>query len=348
MSFLQKPVQLMDGASRVLHGVSTSVGTRRLLGQVAANDGTDPQALLRLIDALKTREKIDSNKRAVFSRLRDSLSQDVLEFAMLHHVSANSEDMDLHRAILEKEAVHKPVGGIEELVDRRFGRPDQTKDCQTLVIPHAAGRRLIGQILRFKFAIVADVDGNGGAFVDLLPGNVDDVIAAEITDLTGNEDGIGYYSISADFNVKSAGEELKFRLVEANPKNHLETTISPIRELFMPDKGGFDRSLLNQSDDDIRRAVLGFIQQRKDIPSTSHLGSGAFVGWIHINRESERDPIIVNYIYDRSLLEHHKSNYRNGVLPISRALLAVQAHTRVPTFVISPSQRIAERPSLMV
>ena len=90
MSFLQKPVQLMDGASRVLHGVSTSVGTRRLLGQVAANDGTDPQALLRLIDALKTREKIDSNKRAVFSRLRDSLSQDVLEFAMLTFCSKSS------------------------------------------------------------------------------------------------------------------------------------------------------------------------------------------------------------------------------------------------------------------
>lgn len=321
-------------------GAGVFVRSQKLLKQSQRFSSDNPARSLDLIDALKAQEKADQKRRGLLSARREVLSSNVIQLAQLYHVSAGEEDADLHTAILAKEAVHLPPGGIEELREYRFGDATQNKDCQTLVIPHTSGRRLTGQIFRVHFT--AATDPTGRIYVDSLIGNVDLVNSSKPTLLNGTENTIGYYSVSADFNIKAAGRAIISRQMEANLDQKFETTVSPLREIIDPEKGGYDRGeLLSLPDDVIRRRVLEFISRKIDMPSRSHLGNGAFVGWVNINRDSPKDPIIVNYIYDRDLLAVNRENYSRGVIPMSASV----SRFATGNFTIAPSSRISQHTS---
>ena len=70
--------------------------------------------------------------------------------------------------------------------------------------------------------------------------------------------------------------------------------------------------MLRSSDNKIREKVLDYLKECKDPVQKFHMGNGAYLGWIHVNREApENSPdwITVNYVYNRSKLDTFRKTF---------------------------------------
>lgn len=225
---------------------------------------------------------------------------------------------DVLNQVIEKENVHR-VANSSELLTHRLGMEGMNKDCQALVVETEDGLKVLAQIFRFHAQIPTE-EGNKVRYENLI-GDVDLVKASGISQLTGLENLTAYWTISSKWF--GSGPELVKRLIQAMPIGHNEMTISPVRAFT--DKQS--RELLMQlSDDEIREHVLNHLNSdTRDDVRDFHLGNGAYVGWIHVNRnapEGSRDWITVNYIYDRKRLRQNKRQFNKGFIPVSSAIQA--------------------------
>jgi hypothetical protein len=262
----------------------------------------------------------------------------VLEHRRLIHIQPTTWESHLHRQILKHEKVH-PLKNQRNLVLTRFGMEGMNKDCQAIIVDSRRGRFILANIFRFHVAVP---EVKGLIDVRMLPGNVDDVKASPITQLQGDENVTMFYSISSV--LPGAGRQLIFDL----PKDDkLKVTLSPVRGFTSK----HDRSsLLLKSDDEIRLGVLKYLQNKNDGVRNFHVGNGAYLAWIHINRDAPKDSedwITVNYLYDATLLQENKTmfNRGKGVLPVSPILYHMSMHAGMRDVYSVTNEAMVSRPN---
>lgn len=265
------------------------------------------------------------------------LAHEVLKMSELIRINPDSDEA-LRRHLLKTENVHPIVEKgqsvephhLETLNQYRLGGAGSNKDCQALVIQTEKGPQILAQIFRYHAHVEEE---EGGIKYANLPGFVENVKSSAVTALTGKENFVGYWTISS--GLLDSGPVLVQKLAEVLPQGTIEGTISPVRDFTLVEKDknaphyhadnlGFRDSMTKfAADDDIRRAVMEHLVKGKDSVRDFHLGNGAYIGWIHINRdapEGSPDWITVNYIYDRNMLEANKAQFTYGRRPVSPAL----------------------------
>ncbi|MCI5061166.1 MAG: hypothetical protein MRY79_08900 [Alphaproteobacteria bacterium] len=245
----------------------------------------------------------------------DEFSASVLEARSLVHIQPSEEFTDLHQQLMENEKVH-PVADLKDLRETRLGGEGQNKDCQAFLVDPLNGPKVLTGIYRYHSQVR---ERHGRIWAQDLPGDVDDIKSSALKPLTGNESVTGYYSISSKW--PGSGPVLIGELGSVTPEMRFETTISPARDFY---KAVNMEELLHLSDQDIRAEVLKYLIEDSDGVRNFHLGNGACVGWIHVNRDSKTDPIIINYIYKRDLLDDNQKEFDRGKgkIPLSPELFA--------------------------
>lgn len=265
------------------------------------------------------------------------LAHEVLRMSEIIRISPDADEK-LRRHILTSENVHQIVEKgaavepqhLEALNEYRLGAEGMNKDCQALVIQTEKGPQILAQIFRYHAHVAQE---GGGIKYRNLPGFVDDVKSTPVTALTGRENFVGYWTISS--GLLDSGPVLVQKLGEVLPQGAIESTISPVRDFTVVEKDktnpnyqtenlGFRDSMTKfASDDDVRRAVMVHLVQGKDSVRDFHLGNGAYIGWVHVNRdapEGSPDWVTVNYIYDRNMLGDNKTHLKHGRFCVSPAL----------------------------
>lgn len=276
------------------------------------------------LKALKGQEGVTPEmKSAAMNELTDSAGT-VMEARKLVRLTGDDAFASLHGQLPKQEKVH--LADESEIVEQRLGSAAQNADCQAFILPTEEGPKLLAQIYRYHLHV--PVEENGRVKVENLPGNISGILDADIQDLDGSENVTGYYSISS--SLRGAGEMLVVNLDHVTPKGRLETTISPIREFF---KSHDKAEILAMSDDEIRGSVLEYLMQEKTKQSPGdgvrnfHVGNGAYPAWIHIDRDNEKDPLIVNYFYDRGNLARNSAFFESGILPMSPELFEIAGNS---------------------
>lgn len=266
----------------------------------------------------------DALKTASFA-----LSQEVLKVSKLIQIDpSNPQHQALFDRLIKTEKVH-PVEdddnmtAQEKMLSQRLGMKGAHKDCQALVVETSEGLKLLGQIFRYHADVPVE---NGMIDVRKIPGNVFEMKSEPCQQVGGITSLTGYWTITSSW--PKAGEEIISRL----PSGNFETTISPVHGFT---KNNDRKKILAMSDHEIRRKVLEYLHEkqitdgeehpfrRKDGVCNFHVGNGASIGWIHINKnvppESD-DWITINYFYDRSKLTENVEQFKAGELPISEPL----------------------------
>lgn len=249
------------------------------------------------------------------------LHQEIRQATQLVRIAPDTfKGQALFEQIIRNEQVH-PIRDTNDLLEHRLGMEGTNKDCQALTVTTRQGQQILAQIFRYH----VEVDVEAG-MVDLqnLPGNVDLVKSSSIDQLTGKENVTGYWTISSEQPenrrpISGIGRDLVGALIKATPQGRFETTISPCRGLY---KRLDIMEIRNMDPQDARQAALEYLLDRKDPVLGFHVGNGAYIGWIHFNPQSETDPIVINYVYDRASAARNAAlfNRGKGQLPISPAL----------------------------
>jgi hypothetical protein len=266
------------------------------------------------------------------------LSQEVLALRRLIQVMPDAESEVLHQQLIENEKVHA-VNSADELIANRLGAQGMNKDCQALIVPTKFGPKILAGIFRYHATIP---EQEGMIDVRHLPGNVDEIKNTPVAELTGEENVTGYWTISSGWD--GSGPILVSDLSQVTPEGRLETTISPIRGFTSRN----DRdTMMVMNDDAIRARVLDYLLTEKDLVRNFHMGNGAYLAWIHVNRDAPADSedwITVNYLYNRAELAQNQGMFKAGLLPVSPVLYRMMDHTQIPKAYNVCHQAMVARP----
>jgi len=328
-------------------GIEETLERRRIskfiAAQAAAREAYDKAKKLVRDDDPASLENLKVRKQDVMA-----LSQQVLAVRRLIQVMPDAAP-SLLRQLIENEKVHLLKAEdeaitddhIRHLIDYRLGDETGNKDCQALIVPTKQGPRILGGIFRYHATIPEE-----GGMIDVrhLPGNVDAIKSAPVEELTGKENVTGYWTISSGWD--GSGPVLVSDLSKVTPAGRLETTISPIRGFTSRHNRD---ELLAHSDDDIRAMVVDYLINEKDLVRNFHMGNGAYLAWIHVNRDvppESEDWIMVNYLYNRAELTHNQKFFKEGILPMAPVLYRTLGLKQTPRAYNVGAQALISKPSM--
>jgi hypothetical protein len=276
---------------------------------------------------LKQQNELDANNETVIAHLQkqrnklkqasDKLATQVLDVAELIQINRDHPE-EILKQLMDNEKVHK-VENLEQLKNTRLGKDGDNKDCEVLMVKTNQGPIILAQIFRFHTVVRADEQGvlhprDYPHELEILRDVVPETMSENVTHT-------GYYTVSSTWAGAAA---YLVKTLDSEHPNLKEITISPIDSKAEEYNQKFGLSdLLNDpevSDTEIRQRVFDLIYEKKNGVANFHLGNGASVGWIHINREANVHKIVINYVYDRKALKRNTAFLNIGNVPASEEL----------------------------
>jgi len=189
------------------------------------------------------------------------------------------------------------------------------KDCQSLVVQSSKGKTVLAPIFRVKVALPTQ-DGQINPWD--IPSGVDVLKNETPRAISDNDNAEALISVSAIY-PKTAPH-----LIGALDDDYPKITVSPMR-MFT---GANNRAelLANNSDEQIRAMVVDHLSRRTDPVIKLHMGNGAYLGWVHINRNAPLDSqewIEAGFVYNSPMAETIKDSFQDagGHISASGALL---------------------------
>jgi hypothetical protein len=262
-----------------------------------------------LIEQKRQGELEENDLKRAEKRLKDlgtasaRLAQQVLKVSKLVQISPEDDDKVFDQ-LMAKEEVHS-VEDKNHLLRSRIGYSGTNEDCQAIVVDTVDGLKILAQI--FRYHAVVPLHENSSPDPTQYPGHVEAIRDEDISQLTGDENHVCYYTISSKW--LNSGPQLISLLEKVKEADAGEITISPVRDFT----DTLDREeFLSQDDNQIRAKVLEYLSEGEDSVAKFHLRNGATVGWVHINREAERDVVTINYVYNRETLAQNEKIYDSG------------------------------------
>ena len=262
-----------------------------------------------------------------------ALCLEVLKVSKFLRVTPDDQMADLHAQIVANELVHQ--ASLDVFKETRFAPAGTDKDCHVLFAEGRKRQRIVlGQIFTRHVTLPLEKDG----MIDLTKleafSNVEISRNERPEILKGTENCTLFYSVTAKKRSSredetkfffGAGREVITQLSQSSLAKSFKTTTSPVRGFTQK----VDREdVLSLEQDELRFKVLEYLSNMRDPVMKTHLGNGAYIGWINIYPENEVDFVVINYVYgDDQMKKQNRTDFKNGYLPISGALNSVPRGT---------------------
>lgn len=306
--------------------IAVEAGQNRLVSKltapfVAVSKGARKGKLLERLEIanhhLRNNAKTQEEKTAQKAEIAE-ISKELFSFAEVMHVPPSQHFRATHETLRQNEGVH-PLESVEELVGARIGEVGTTKDCQLFYVPRwFNGPFTLSGV--FRFHNEAPVNDNGALYANGLPSDVDKFKDLPPAPLTGRENNSIHLTISSNMQTRGSSDAFVKRGL-ADAEGRTKVTASPARLI---EKFYSRNTLLDIHDidgaDGVREQVVNYLKRRKDPAGNLHMRNGAFLAWIGVNPESNKDPVIANYVYDETVAVGNAAMYAKGEIPMGEAL----------------------------
>ena len=320
-----------------------------------------PERLAKLDAAILALQK---EKEEVAKALKQSIQ--------FEQIPPDSKYNELHKQLLANERVH-PLESVGELVEQRIGDENSNKRCFARVSRRGSPKVTAGI---FTALVRTGVDPEEMTYGDI-PGNIDEIKNMPVEPFSVPDEAEKVvailYTISSDNTLdweKGGGRPLASAVhqylsaqAEEQGFNLIISTLSPVRNFskWLSKQEGFENILDDsgevtdlfmddlENDDyaeEIKKQLLHYLVTEKDIVLNFHLGNGAFVGDLKINKGNKQDFAMVNYVYPATqdlLMEHSKFYNESGIrllAPHLEDMLGLDVELRHNATPIPPSASI--------
>jgi len=266
-------------------------------------------------------DKDERHLTALKSSLK-RIGSDMFNLAEIQSVGSATK-RSIKEQLWRMERVHQ-VENFDDFEKQRLsGGPGYNKGCEACVLETRKGPKVLTAIFTYYAATEED---EGRIQHQNLPGKVGRFKNEPGQELSGKENVVGFYTVSAFSDgaglaplfIPAVGEKLKDEFVM--------TTVSPARGF----KQGRDmNAFFKLSDDQKICEVLEYLASGKDLAARTHLANGGYVGHIHFNPEDPVDPVTVNYVYPReaAVAEQNKIQFRQNMIALAPHLKEISKNT---------------------
>jgi len=265
-------------------------------------------ALLERVEQVSAALKADRTNEELKLELKESLAAvfQVSDYIKVASDAPRSEIEQLIRAekvypMIERGA---PISDalIQEFRDNRLGGKGMNRNIMRLQIDHEGGTKSMGHLCRWHS--------------DVLEGDTNKAMSQPAQAMPKEHLTTIFWSICSYYS--GAGPEIIKR--ESVPSNSMvfKSTASPSRQPN-PNIQGFTEiyardEILKLSDEEIRSRVMAHQLTKPDDVRDFHLGEGASIGHIQINRDApqgSREWITINYFYESEHVTQNRHNFHS-------------------------------------